>query len=279
MTGAIVGIEGEGNQVGTGFASNRGSGLRCNAIHGGYRETFVITECPGGTGSHPDGGAGNVVIDKLALRRHRDSVAHKQGHIKEIHARLDSRCSSFDVLDDDLSIVSGLQGGLEVAGEFRSVGIRLSIEFGVFVPVDGFDKVEEFEIGPEEYLNKFHVRIDTEVTQVGFETNKGKSIVVGGTKGEDKYVKLNEGNNIIISLYGNYNKYLEAIGVGFVNRDWYMKKLCFGYFELRFKLKKDDNFKKEWTDKINFLDTYQKAMIKACSLPDSAFTEIIKFCI
>ena len=128
-------------------------------------------------------------------------------------------------------------------------------------------------------MNIFHVRIDTEVTQVGFETNKGKSIVVGGTKGEDKYVRLNEGNNIIISLYGNYNKYLESIGVGFVNRDWYMKKLCFGYFELRFKLEKDDNFKKEWMDKINNLDTYQKAMIKACTLPDSAFTEIIKFCI
>ena len=144
---------------------------------------------------------------------------------------------------------------------------------------DGFDKVEEFEIGPDEYLNKFHVRIDTEVTQVGFETNKGKSIVVGGTKGEDKYVRLNEGNNIIISLYGNYNKYLEAIGVGYVNREWYMKRMCFGYFQLRFKFKKDDNFKKEWMDKINNLDTYQKAMIKSCSLPDSAFTEIIKFCV
>ena len=55
--------------------------------------------------------------------------------------------------------------------------------------------------------------------------------------------------------------------------------MCFGYFQLRFKFKKDDNFKKEWMDKINNLDTYQKAMIKSCSLPDSAFTEIIKFCV
>jgi hypothetical protein len=40
-------------------------------------------------------------------------------------------------------------------------------------------------------------------------------------------------NNIIITIYGCYNKYLDAIGVGYVERNCYLKKMCFGYFELR----------------------------------------------
>ena len=40
-------------------------------------------------------------------------------------------------------------------------------------------------------------------------------------------------NNIIITIYGCYNKYLDAIGVDYVERNWYLKKMCFGYFELR----------------------------------------------
>ena len=98
---------------------------------------------------------------------------------------------------------------------------------------EGFDKVEEFEIKSNEYLCKFYVKIDTEVTKVGFETNKGNQIIVGNGKGEEKYIKLNDGKNIIITIYGCYNKYLDAIGVGYVERNCYLKKMCFGYFELR----------------------------------------------
>ena len=57
-----------------------------------------------------------------------------------------------------------------------------------------------------------------------------------------------------------------------------MKKMCFGYFQLRYKIKKDSNFKKEWLNKLDSLDLFQKAILKTCSLPDAAFTEIIRFC-
>ena len=143
---------------------------------------------------------------------------------------------------------------------------------------EGFTKVEEFDIQPSEYLCKFYVRFDTEITRVAFKTSKDREFIVGNGKGDDKYVSLNEDKNIIISIYGAYNKYLDAVGVGYVKRDWYMKKLCFGYFELRYKLRKDEEFKKEWTDKMDSLDTFQKALLKTCTLPDAAFTEIIKFC-
>ena len=141
----------------------------------------------------------------------------------------------------------------------------------------GFEKVEDFEISGNEYLNKFNVRFDKEITQVGFETSKGKKILVGSEKGDANPVKLNNGNNIIVSLYGNYNECLESIGVGYVDRNWYVRKMCFGYFELRYLLKKDENFKKQWIEKMDSLDNFQKAMIKTCTLPDSAFSVIAKF--
>ena len=143
---------------------------------------------------------------------------------------------------------------------------------------EGFEKVEEFKIKTNEYLNKFYVKFDKEITRVGFETNKGNKFIVGDGKGEDKYIKFNDGNNIIITIYGCYNKYLEAIGVGYVERDWYMKKMCFGYFELRFKFKKDENFKNEWLKKYDNLNLFEKALLKTCILPDAAFTQIIRFC-
>ena len=144
---------------------------------------------------------------------------------------------------------------------------------------EGFTKVEEFDIQSNEYLSNFNVRFDTEITRVAFKTNKDREFVVGNGKGDDKYVPLNKSKNIIVCIYGAYSKYLDAIGVGFVERDWYMKRMCFGYFELRYKLKKDEDFKKEWYEKINNLDNFQKALLKTCSLPDAPFTEIIKFCV
>ena len=85
-------------------------------------------------------------------------------------------------------------------------------------------------------------------------------------------------NNIIITIYGCYNKYLDAIGVGYVERNCYLKKMCFGYFELRFKFKKDENFKNEWLKKYDSLTLFEKALLKTCILSDAAFTQIIRFC-
>ena len=121
---------------------------------------------------------------------------------------------------------------------------------------EGFEKVEEFEIKSNEYLNKFYVKFDTEITKVGFGTNKGNQIIVGNGKGEEKYIKINDEKNIIISIYGCYNKYLEAIGVGYVERD----------------------FKNDWLAKFDSLNLFEKALLKTCTLPDAAFIQIIRFC-
>ena len=140
---------------------------------------------------------------------------------------------------DSKDIINGIQvwyknildGKLVTPGEFKGD--------------EGNDNVVEFEVKPNEYLTDFHIRIDTEVTQVGFETNKHNNILVGGTQGEDKIINSNGGDNIIVFLYGAYDNLLHALGVGYVNKKDYMKTLFIGFFQLRHKLKKDEAFKKK----------------------------------
>ena len=174
---------------------------------------------------------------------------------------------------DSKDIINGIQvwyknildGKLVTPGEFKGD--------------EGNDNVVEFEVKPNEYLTDFHIRIDTEVTQVGFETNKHNNILVGGTQGEDKIINSNGGDNIIVFLYGAYDNLLHALGVGYVNKKDYVKTLFIGFFQLRHKLKKDEAFKKKCLENENTLSESDKVLLKTCLLPDTAFNEIIKFCL
>ena len=174
---------------------------------------------------------------------------------------------------DSKDIINGIQvwyknildGKLVTPGEFKGD--------------EGNDNVVEFEVKPNEYLTDFHIRIDTEVTQVGFETNKHNNILVGGTQGEDKIINSNGGDNIIVFLYGAYDNLLHALGVGYVNKKDYMKTLFIGFFQLRHKLKKDEAFKKKCLENESTLGESDKVLLRTCLLPDTAFNEIIKFCL
>ena len=174
---------------------------------------------------------------------------------------------------DSKDIINGIQvwyknildGKLVTPGEFKGD--------------EGNDNVVEFEVKPNEYLTDFHIRIDTEVTQVGFETNKHNNILVGGTQGEDKIINSNGGDNIIVFLYGAYDNLLHALGVGYVNKKDYMKTLFIGFFQLRFKLKKDEAFKKKCAEIESTLAESDKVLLRTCLLPDDAFKKIIKFCL
>lgn len=174
---------------------------------------------------------------------------------------------------DSKDIINGIQvwyknildGKLVTPGEFKGD--------------EGNDNVVEFEVKPNEYLTDFHIRIDTEVTQVGFETNKHNNILVGGTQGEDKIINSNGGDNIIVFLYGAYDNLLHALGVGYVNKKDYMKTLFIGFFQLRHKLKKDEAFKKKCAEIESTLAESDKVLLRTCLLPDTAFNEIIKFCL
>ena len=142
---------------------------------------------------------------------------------------------------------------------------------------EGCDRVYEFEIKSNEYLINFHIRFDNYITQVGFETNKGNKILVGGTIGEDKPILSNGGDNIILFLYGSYNNCLHALGVGYVNKKDYLKKFYIGYFELYFKLNKDKEFREEWIKKENLLNENDRILLKVCLFPEDIFEKVIKY--
>ena len=174
---------------------------------------------------------------------------------------------------DSKDIINGIQVW------YKNILDGKVISPGEFKGDEGNDNVQEFEIKPNEYLTDFHIRIDTEVTQVDFETNKKNKILVGGTQGEDKVINSNGGENIIVFLYGAYENVLHSLGVGFVNKKDYMKTLFIGFFQLRHKLKKDETFKKTWIEKEKDLKEDDQVLLRTCLLPDTAFNEIIKFCL
>ena len=142
---------------------------------------------------------------------------------------------------------------------------------------EGCDNVYEFEIKSNEYLINFHIRVDDYITQVGFETNKGNKILVGGTIGEDKPILSNGGDNIILFLYGSYNNCLHSLGAGYINKKDYLKILFIGYFQLNYKLNNDKEFREEWIKKENLLNENDRILLKVCLFPEDIFEKVIKY--
>ena len=147
----------------------------------------------------------------------------------------------------------------------------------------GYNKKDKYTyiIKPTEYLVKFRIWIkDNFIYKIYLNTNKGNEIEVGENKGEEIYIDELDGNNIIMSFYGNYNSYLTAIGLSFIERNKYLQILFTGYFQLKALLKKEAKRKEILKKAEN--GEYKKedlALIKTCLLPDNPFNGIIKYCI
>lgn len=144
------------------------------------------------------------------------------------------------------------------------------------------EDVETFEIKSNEYLINFYIRFPNDgsfITQIGFETNKGRKILKGCEKGENKIISINGGENLILGTFGHYSSNLDSCGVLYTNLKKYLNKFHRAYFELRFKIKKDEKFKKEKFDNFNSFSESDKYLLKACIMPDSVFNEIMKFCL
>ena len=72
-----------------------------------------------------------------------------------------------------------------------------------------FEDYKEFKVPGGEYLTDFHIRFPDQgdyLTQIGFETNKKTKILVGTKEGNDKIIKTNGGENIIIGTFGHFKK-------------------------------------------------------------------------
>ncbi|MCQ2821140.1 MAG: hypothetical protein MJ252_28100 [archaeon] len=135
----------------------------------------------------------------------------------------------------------------------------------------------QIELERNEHLTDFHIRIDQEVTQIGFTTSKGKKYLYGSETGEDKIINLKDKDVVIFAPYGCFKNELQSCGVYYFSRKEFMKMYFSGYFELRYLIKKKQGFK-ENAEKLN-LDESNKTLLRVCSLPDNQFNAIIRFCL
>ena len=140
-------------------------------------------------------------------------------------------------------------------------------------------KIIKFEISPNDYLCYMNIyKTDEEgIKRLKFATKKGKELEVGEGGDDSKISYLNEnGQNIILSISGGYNKQLSLLSCRFININDYFGN-SIGYFELRIKMK-DEKFKNKVNANINRYEDSDKVLIRACLLPESCFNGIIQFC-
>ena len=164
---------------------------------------------------------------------------------------------------------------------FRNLDTHENINEQEHKPSEEFIDVKEFEIKNQEFLTDFHIRFPNGgdyITQLGFETNKKRKFYVGTLEGEDKKIETNGGDNIIIGTFGRIKRKLDALGVLTITKLEYFKRRSFSFFILRYKIKKDDNFKKQWDEKHKDLPIEYKYIWKVANLPDLPFAQIIKYC-
>lgn len=144
------------------------------------------------------------------------------------------------------------------------------------------EDITKFEVQPGEYLMNFYIRFQNNadsITQLGFETNKKRKIIKGSEIGEEKFIKSNGGQNLIIGTFGHYKEKMDSFGVLYYNLKDYFKKFSLHYFQLKFKIKNSKEFREQIESKFNTLSESDKYLFKACLLPDAIFNCIMKFCL
>ena len=160
-----------------------------------------------------------------------------------------------------------------ITGEIKSPKVHLGSE--------KYLDVKELSIQSNEYLTDFHIRFNDTceyISQLGFSTNLKRHILEGCEEGNDKIIEKNGGNYIIVGTIGYINKKLDSIGCITVSKKEYLKKEIFKFLALRYKIQKDEKFKKEWEEKYNELPEDFKYLWRAINLPNTAFMQILKFC-
>jgi len=179
------------------------------------------------------------------------------------------------------------------SGKFNNKDVIFGVGFTYRNPLNGEEKVVEHKgsdefldikeliIKPDEYLTDFHIRFSNGaeyISQLGFATNKQNSLIVGPEEGEDKIIKSNGGENIIVGTFGRANKKLDATGVLFINKKDYFKRRLVGILFLRNLIKKDTKFKEEWNKKQESLPLEFKYIWRVANLPETLLSQIFKFC-
>ena len=147
------------------------------------------------------------------------------------------------------------------------------------------DNIVEQEITLEsnEMINKISIWLCEQFRGFEVVTNKNKKQKFGWCEenNECRKIDLDEfylNNNLLVVFFGSFHKVEGILSMGF----YFVKEKSFylfsydGLFRLRVKLKNED-FKKKIYDNFSNLKFSDKALCKACCLPDNQFFGIIKY--
>ena len=140
--------------------------------------------------------------------------------------------------------------------------------------------IKVLKIPPNDYICNFFVSTgDDRITQIKLVTKKGTTFTVGSDEGEEKIVDFINDNKdyMILFFFGGYRKCLEAIAAGYIPLKSYLGTTL-GYFELKRKVK-DQSFREAIEAKINQLKDSDRVLFRVCTLPDSCFNSIIRYCL
>ena len=140
--------------------------------------------------------------------------------------------------------------------------------------------IKILKIPPNDYICNFFVSAgDDHITQIKLVTNKGTILKVGNDKEKEIFVNYINDNkdNMILYFFGGYRKCLEAIGAGYIPLKSYLGATS-GYFELKKKVK-NKAFRDAIQAKIKKLSESDRILFRVCTLPESCFYSIIRYCL
>ena len=143
--------------------------------------------------------------------------------------------------------------------------------------------VKEIALKTGEYLTKFYIAFNYEITYIKFETNLNAFIEFGNKENKEmKTVMLNKGLNMIQCFIGYYNKNrILALQCKYISRNDFIIISIMDILRLRHHFKKNEKEKEKWSNK-NILNKYSKdikIIVKLCLLPDNHFFSVIKYLI
>ena len=135
-------------------------------------------------------------------------------------------------------------------------------------------------INKNEYFVNFHIRIPDfkgYISELEFSTNKNNKIIFGEEKGDNKIIKSNGGENIILGTYGYYGDQIDAIGIYYIKKNDFLNVTLYGYYVLKYLIKRDANFKDNWNNKYKDLQITYQYLWKTVNMPDKIYYGIIKY--
>ena len=143
----------------------------------------------------------------------------------------------------------------------------------------GDEEEQEFILDSNEMINKAIIWKNDALLGFEIKTNKGREQKFGWC-GEGTDVKFDEfdGNNYLCGFFCGFHKKDGVISLGFyyINKRNFYLLLYLGIIYLRIKLRKEE-FKNKIDEKVNQMSYSDKALYKACILPNNQFHEIFKY--